>query len=136
MIPPLVRASVYMFFGVTGEVTFTAFKALLLKKDLRLEGYTQVWTYPMYALGGLFLFEPLHLALISYSIVLRFIAYGLLVIALEFIVGSLLKRIIGECPWEYKGKWNIGGYVSLPLIPFWGILGLLGELLHNYLLSL
>lgn len=125
-----------MFFGITGEVIFTAFKALVLKKDLRLQGYTQVWVYPMYALGGLLVFEPLHLALEKYSIIFRFAAYGLLVFAFEFIIGSLLKRLIGECPWRYEGKWNIKGYISLPLFPFWGILGLVGEFLHNYLLSL
>lgn len=136
MVTPFVRAVVYMLFGVAGEVTFTGIKALIVKRDLRLQGHTQVWVYPMYALGGLFVFEPLHLALAPYLIIYRFIAYGLLVFVFEFVIGSVLKWFIGECPWEYKGKWQIHGVISLPLFPFWGALGLLGELLHNYLLSL
>jgi len=125
-----------MMVGATGEVIYTAIKTLIYKRDLRLQGYTQLWVLPLYALGGIFIFEPLHLAIAGWNILLRFTVYALVIFALEFIFGFLGKKIIGQCPWKYKGRWNIGGYIDLPHFPFWGAAGLVFELIHNYLLTL
>lgn len=122
--------------GVTGEVIFTAIKALIYKKDLRLQGYTQLWVMPLYALGGVFIFEKLHLAILDWHILIRFTIYALLVFVIEYITGFIAKQITGKCPWEYKGKWNVHGYINLPHFPFWGAVGLLFEIIHNYLISL
>ena len=130
-----IRAIIYLMVGATGEVLYTAFKALIFKHNLRLQGYTQLWVLPLYALGGVFIFEPLYLAIAGWNILLRFTVYALVIFALEFIFGFIDKRLIGRCPWQYKGKWNIGGYINLPHFPFWGAAGLLFEIIHNYLLS-
>jgi len=130
------RALAYMCIGVTGEVIYTAIKALIYKKDLRLQGYTQMWVMPMYAVFSVYLFEPLHVAIMDWNILLRFCIYALIVFTLEYIFGFLYKQLTGACPWEYKGKWNIHGYINLPHFPAWGAVGLIFELIHNYLLVL
>lgn len=126
-----------MMVGATGEVIYTAIKALIYKRDLQLQGYTQLWVLPLYALGGVFIFEPLHMAMViaGWNILFRFIIYALLIFAMEFIFGVIDKKIIGKCPWQYKCKWSIGGYIDLHKFPFWGAAGLVFELIHNYLLS-
>lgn len=131
-----IRALAYLCIGVTGEVIFTGLKAFIYGKDKRLQGFTQIWVMPMYAVFGVFLFEPLHLAIIDWNILIRFSIYALGIFLLEYIFGWLYKQITGSCPWEYKGKWNIHGYINLPHFPGWGALGLIGEVLHNYMLSL
>ena len=130
------RALFYLMVGVTGEIFYTSIKALILKRDLRLQGYTQLWVMPMYALGGVFIFEKIHIDMAGWFVGIRFLIYALVIFTLEFIVGFLAEKIIGECPWKYEGRWNIGTYINLPHLPFWGAAGLIFELVHNYLLTL
>jgi hypothetical protein len=134
---PALRALAYLCIGMTGEIWFTAIKALIQKKDLRLQGYTQLWVAPLYALGGLFLFEPVHNAMINTSTPLpvRFLAYALLIFALEYAMGAFAKAVTGKCPWEYKGKYAVRGFINLTHLPFWGALGLLFEIIHRYLVT-
>ncbi|MCK5615909.1 hypothetical protein KAR91_79325 [Candidatus Pacearchaeota archaeon] len=136
MIDIKIRALAYLGFGVTGEVIFTAIKALIHKKEWSLQGYTQVWVMPLYALGGVYLFEPLHLIIQHWHILIRFSVYALFIFGLEYLMGFFAKQLIGKCPWEYKGKWHIHGYINLPHFPAWGAVGLLGEIVHNYLINL
>ena len=131
-----IRAIVYICIGVTSEVIYTAIKALIYNKDLRLQGYTQIWVMPMYALGSVLVFEPLHVVIISWNILFRFSVYAILIFVLEYSCGLLFKLITGACPWEYKGTWNLHGYINLPHFPAWGALGLAFEIIHNYLLTL
>lgn len=131
-----VRGLSYLCIGVTGEVIFTAIKALIEKKDLRLQGFTQMWVMPMYAFFGVLIFEPLHDSIRDYHLLIRFCAYAVMIFVLEYIFGWLYEKLTGECPWKYTGKWQIGGYINLPHFPFWGALGLIGEVLHDYLVSL
>ncbi len=136
MVAPAVRALAYVGVGVTGEVIFTALKALVKKHDLRLQGYTQVWVMPLYGFGGLFLFEWFQGLIQNQNIVFRFVLYALLIFLVEYLAGFVFKMITGQCPWEYKGKWSIKGYINLPHLPFWGAVGLVFEVVHNYLISL
>ncbi len=136
MVAPAVRALAYVGVGVTGEVVYTAIKALIKKHDLRLQGYTQIWVMPAYALGGVFLFEKVQDLIASWNIAARFVAYALLIYSIEYLVGVLAKWITGKCPWEYKGKWQIQGIIDLPHFPFWGAVGLIFEVVHNYLVQL
>jgi len=125
-----------MCIGVTGEVFYTGVKSFIYKRDKRLQGYSQIWVMPMYAFLALYTFEPIHLAIRHWNIALRFCIYALLIFTVEYIFGYLYKRITGACPWEYKGRWNIHGYIDIAHFPFWGALGLLGEIVHNYLVSI
>lgn len=133
---PWIRGLVYMCIGVTGEVIFTGLKAFFQKGDRRLQGYTQIWVMPMYAFFGVLIYEPLHLAIIEWNIILRFCVYAIMILILEYIFGWLYEKITGECPWKYTGKWNVHGYIKLTHFPGWGALGLLAEIVHNFMLAL
>jgi hypothetical protein len=78
----------------------------------------------------------LHLAIIDWNILIRFAIYAVAIFMIEYLFGWLYDKISGECPWKYTGKWSVGGYINLPHFPFWGGLGLMLELVHNYLLAL
>jgi len=127
---------VYVGVGVTGEVIFTAIKALIQKHDLRLQGYTQLWVMPFYAFGGVFVFEKFYALIHPFNIVIRFCLYALLFFAVEYLAGFVGKQITGKCPWEYKGKWSVYGYINLPHFPFWGAVGLLFEAVYRYLIAI
>jgi len=131
-----IRGLVYLMMGVTGEVIYTAVKAWIRQKDTTLHGYTQLWVMPLYYFGGIFIFEKLHLAIIQWNIAVRFIIYALLFFLVEYVAGYITKKITGKCAWEYKGKYNIHGFINLPHFPFWGAAGLLFEIVHNYLMQL
>lgn len=131
--PVFIRALIYMCVGVTGEIIFTSLKSLITKKDLRLQGYTQLWVMPMYAVFSVLVFEPLHNGIRDIHILFRFAIYGFLVFVLEYIFCVIYRFLVGICPWEYKGKWSVHGCINLPHFPVWGLLGLLAEQVHNYL---
>ena len=131
----VIRALIYMMVGITGEIIFTAIKALILKRDLRLQGYTQLWVMPMYALGGVLIFENLHFAMAGWFIGIRALVYAFVIFAMEFLVGFLGEKLTGECPWKYEGRWNVLGYIDLIKLPFWGAAGIGFELIHHFLLT-
>jgi uncharacterized membrane protein len=131
-----IRALAYMCIGVTGEVIFTSIKALYYDRDLRLQGFTQLWVMPLYFFGSVLIFEPLHLMINDYFVLIRFCIYAFLIFGIEYVAGFIAKLITGACPWQYDGKWNIHGYINLPHFPFWGVLGLMAEYLHYYLTTL
>lgn len=136
MLGPLERAIAYTVIGISGEVAFTAIKALIYEKKWDLQGFTQLWVIPLYSLGGIFIFEPLHWWLFDSFILLRLSVYAIGIFLLEYIAGVLVTAFVGHCPWEYTGKGNVTGYIYLPYFPVWCGLGLILELVHNYLVSI
>lgn len=136
MVSPGIRALAYVGMGVTGEVAYTALKALIQKRDLRLQGYTQLWVMPLYALGGVFIFEKLVSLIGGWNIALRFLVYAIVIFGIEYLAGFTAKQITGKCPWEYQGKRSLHGYINLPHLPCWGAVGLAFEHAHNYLITI
>jgi uncharacterized membrane protein len=64
-----------------------------------------------------------------------FLATLILTGAIEWIAGHLIERIYHERWWDYSGvKWNIDGYVCLPVAAFWGVLGFVTSTWSNSLL--
>jgi len=129
-----IRAIAYVCFFVTLEIVYTAIKALVKRHDLRLIGNTQVWVMPLYALGGLYIFEPIYRMFAGNPIFVRFLIYGVGILIVEYISGFIFKKIVGRCPWEYHGKWNIQGLINPPYLPLWGFVGLVFEKLYQFLL--
>ncbi len=136
MLDPLTRAVAYTTIGISCEVAFTAIKALIFERKRDLQGFTQLWVIPLYSLGGLFIFEPLHWWLFDYSILLRLSMYAFGIFLLEYVAGVLVTAFVGHCPWEYKGKGNISGYIYLPYFPVWCVLGFMLENIHLYLVGI
>jgi hypothetical protein len=129
----LTRGIVYICFFVTIEVIYTAIKALVKKHDFRLKGNTQIWVMPLYALGGLFVFEPIYQALAGNSVLLRFAVYGVGILVIEFTAGFIFTKIVGRCPWEYTGKYNVKGLIYPPYFPLWGGVGILFEQVYKFM---
>lgn len=131
----LVRGIAYICLFVTIEVVYTAIKALIKKHDFRLKGNTQVWVMPLYALGGLYIFEPTYNLLIQNSVLLRFCVYGILILTIEFVSGFIFTKLVGRCPWEYRYKYNIKGLIYPFYFPLWGGVGILFEHFYRFLIA-
>jgi len=89
--------------------------------------------FPIYGLASP-LFEPLHEALRGKPVVLRAAAYGCGFMSVECATGSLLRRLIGDAPWDYSdASLQVNGLVRLDYLPLWAVAGLAAERLHDAL---
>src|SRR5215210_520142 len=126
----LIRSLIYGLLGWCIEIVWTA-----LPKggpvDWRLKGHTTLWMLPIYGLIGPF-YEPIHARLRRAPWLLRALVYAGGFISVEAATGSLLARLLGNCPWDYAGKtrWQLGGVTRLDYAPLWALLGLALEPLH------
>lgn len=134
------RALLYGLLGMSGEVVFTAITASLIgwnrrpgnppAPNWRLEGYSYLWMLPVYAVSGL-LYERMMLALRAANVPLlaRGVFYMLAFFAVEVVVGWLIERLIGVCPWDYRevSRWAWRGYIRADFAPVWYGLGILLE---------
>lgn len=93
--------------GIAGwclEIFFTAMHALQ-KREMALCGTTSLWMFPIYGMGAII--APLYRLLHRQSIWLRGFLYTLLILTVEFISGSYLRRK-KCCPWNYhRSPWNV-----------------------------
>lgn len=88
---------------------------------------------PVYGLAQP-LFEPAHDRLRSRRAVTRATAYGAGILAVEYASGRVLRRLVGQAPWDYTGaRWTVDGLVRLDYLPLWGVFGLGLERLHDLL---
>jgi uncharacterized membrane protein len=126
----LILFFLYSFFGVGVEVFFTSIGDTFKNKDLAFRGKSYLWMFPIYGSWGLVI-GPLYHLMGSIPFILRGFIYVFVIIAGEFIYGSILKLAIKKCPWEYKTKWTLKGFVNFTFIPFWLIFGYLSELLYR-----
>ena len=124
----------FLAYGVLGlgvEVVFTSVGRALSTRDPRLQGRTYLWMLPIYGAGGLFL-ERLHARLLRRKVPppVRALAATGAIFAWEYGAGSLLRALVGECPWKYERGITLGGCVRLDYAPFWYGTALLFELLQ------
>lgn len=128
------RFLAYGFAGICMEVFWTGMGSLL-NRDYCMTGRTYLWMFPIYGLA-IFL-EPVHNKIRNEPILVRGVVWLVLIWAIEFITGLIIKKIIGKCPWDYSYCDNsVLGLIRLDFAPAWFIVGLLFEKLHNALLIL
>jgi hypothetical protein len=125
----------FLAYGVLGlgiEVVFTSIGRALKTRDARLSGQTYLWMLPIYGAGGLFL-ERLHARLLGRRVPppVRALAATFAIYTMEYGAGSLLRTLVGECPWRYQRGITLGGYVRLDYAPFWFGTALLFEMLQR-----
>ena len=125
------RSLTYTALCVTGEVVFTGLKNFPL-----LQGFTQLWVFPLYAIGSIYAFEPLHEKLRDKPLFVRAAVYASMIFALEYFGGWAAEKLIGVCPWKYTSPLSVHGYINLSYFPLWCAVGILAEKLHNYFLTL
>jgi uncharacterized membrane protein len=106
--------------GLTLEVLFTGFHGAIIERNVKATGTTYLWMFPIYGLAGVG-FEGLKYILIlgTLPLILRVFVYLIIIYIIEYVSGWLLKKATGSCPWEYKNKWSINGFVRLDYAPFW-----------------
>lgn len=125
---PLVRLYVYALHGCVCEVAFTASWNWYYTRDLRLPGYTSLWSLLIYS-SAIFFMEGLSASLKQrhFPLLLRLIIYTLFIYLWEFSWGVFL-RMLEACPWDYSHfKYNIIGLVTLEYAGPWAMAALLAE---------
>lgn len=126
----------FLIYGFTGwciEVFWTGLGSFL-SGDIKLQGWTYIWMFPIYGLA-IFL-EPVHDRLRHLPAVLRGGVYTVLIFLIEYSTGWLLKILTGVCPWDYSGTpFSVHGFIRFDFAPAWFAAGLLFEKLHDALKS-
>ena len=131
----------YVFAGLTLEMLFSTHGielCLALKKPLHrrvpfkyFEGFVSVYMIPLHGFGMLFLFEPLHQALLSVHWGFRYLVWAVLFSVMESFWGWFLLKTIGFYPWDYykESRFKVfrEGYTLWTLVPLWGVTGLVFE---------
>lgn len=127
-------------FGMAVEIVFTAIVNQIDRKksgqplDWGLKGESYIWMFPIY--GSIaFLAPPVMDALSEWHWLLRGAVYGVLILAVEYICGLILKLTTGKCPWEYHSRWAVHGFIRLDYFPLWAGFGLMVELISRFMIA-
>lgn len=125
-----IRFFIYGLFGWGMEVAFTGLGSAM-RGNLRLEGHTYLWMFPIYGLA-VFL-EPLHHAMRPWPWYVRGLAWVLVIWVLEYATGAAIRALVGSSPWIYREGWQVDELIRLDMAPLWFIVGLFFERLHDRL---
>lgn len=134
----LVRIILYGLLGWCAEVFWTAIaeKWEGKQRDWRLMGHSYLWSFPIYGLIGP-LFEPLHNNLRPLHWLLRGSVYAIAILTVEYATGTLLKSVLGRCPWSYAHcRYHLHGLIRFDYFPLWFAFGMLLEYCHDRFLFL
>jgi uncharacterized membrane protein len=131
---PLGRFAAYGLIGWCGEVAFTGLHDFIRTRDPRLPSRSSLWMFPIYGLLQP-LFEPLHDGMRDrVPAPVRGAVYGGLIIAVEYTTGTVLRRLVGQAPWDYSdARRHIHGLVRPDYFPLWVAVGLAMERVHDRL---
>jgi len=128
------RFILYGFMGWCLEVFWTGLGSLI-RGDATLHGWTYIWMFPIYGLA--ILLEPVHERIRDWPVAVRGGIYTVLIFAIEYVTGTALRMILGVCPWDYSASpYSIHGVIRLDFAPFWFIVGLLFEKVHDALVGM
>lgn len=120
----------FFIYGITGwgmEIIWTGLNSLL-RGDLTLEGFTNLWMFFIY--GSAVFLEPIHDIIRSWPWITRGIIWVIIIWGIEYASGLLLVSALGVYPWEYTGPFAIDGLIRLDFGPAWFVAGLIFERIH------
>lgn len=130
--PPPLRALAYALIGWATDRAFTSLTSSLRSREPRLAP-PRLTLLPFYGLL-LPLYEPVHDRLRDAPLGVRAMTYGLGIVGVEFVSGLLVRRVLGEAPWDYRGaRWSVDGLTRLDYLPLWALAGLVLERVHHRL---
>ena len=129
----MMRFIIYGLLGWNIEVVWTGW-CTLVSGDINMVGRTSLWMFVIYGGGGI-LFEYVLSKIEKMNIFERGLIWMLLIFAVEFISGGIL-RIIGITPWYYDGLFSVAGLIRLDYGPLWFMVGLIFEKVHGYIDSI
>lgn len=113
--------------GLTGWCMECFWTGLLSTKkhDKKLMCQTSLWMFPIY--GSASIFPILGQKFSQKHTAIRGCTYMLIIFAVEFLTGSLLKKH-EMCPWDYTGeRHNYRGIIRIDYAPVWFVVGLFFE---------
>ena len=64
---------------------------------------------------------------------MRLLIYTLIVYAVEFCAGFVLRKLTGSCPWEYTNGFHLAGLIRLDYFPAWMFFTYLVEKLYVFM---
>ena len=134
----LLRFCIYGLLGWCFEIAWTAVTEKITRRqpDWRLAGHTYLWMFPIYGLLAP-LGEPVHSLIRNYFWAWRGLIYLAGIWAVEFTTGWLLRKLTGQCPWDYSHwRGNLQGIITLEYAPVWFLFGLGFERVHEALIKL
>ena len=135
----IIKFAMYCCIGMTLEVVFSAclLNVVMGKKIKRrapmkyLEGFVSLFMIPIHGFGMLFVFEPAYRLIAGIPWIARYLIWGALFGFAEALAGFLMDKILGFYPWDYYAESRFKvmkrGYCLWTLLPFWGLYGLLCE---------
>ncbi len=126
-IPMVKKFLIYGLFGWSIEIIWTGVNSLI-RGDVTLGAFTSLWMFLIYGLA-VFL-EPLHNIMKGWRWQFRGILWVIIIWGIEYLTGLILIKILGQCPWNYKGIFAIDGLIRLDFAPAWFIAGLIFEKIH------
>src|ERR671931_838285 len=128
------RFAVYGALGWCFEVLFTGLHDFIRTRDPALPSRSSLWMFPIYGLLQP-LYEPLHDAMRGrVPAPARGVVYGGLIMGIEYASGRLLRRGVGQAPWDYtSARRHLDGLVRPDYFPIWAAAGLAMERLHDRL---
>lgn len=129
----IVRFVIYGFLGWVTEILWTGLTSVS-RGNYNLIGHTSVWMFFIYGFAVVLL-EPVHGLIASHGFIVRGIIWTLLIFAVEFSAGMLLK-FFGIEAWHYSCPLSVCGVIRLDYAPLWFTLGLVFEKIHTLLLSI
>jgi len=126
----ITRIAIYGTVGWILEVLWTGFGSLLAG-DPRLTSRTYLWMFPIYGAGVLL--EYVHDNIRDWHWFLRGLVYTVVILAIEYSTGWLIRSIVGVAPWTYTNRLSIDRLIRLDYVPVWFAVGLLFEKMHDFL---
>ncbi len=123
------RGLIYGLTGLFFEVLWTGLCSLF-QGDFSLYSHTSLIMLPVY--GMAVFMEPVFIRLTELEIplILRGVYYAALIFACEYFSGKVLS-MLGICPWQYTGIYNVEGVIRLDYAPLWMLAGLIYERLYT-----
>ena len=114
------------------EVLWTGLGALK-NKNFKLSSNTSLWMFFIY--GMVIFLEPFFRLTAQFNFILRGLIYASLILAGEFITGTMLKRA-DICPWDYSAtRYHVKGVIRVDYFPAWAAAGLIFEQLYWILVA-
>ena len=119
----------FLIYGLTGWAVDSVFVCIHTGRRRP----SSLLNVPIYGLAQP-LFEPLHNRIRQRPLALRAALYGAGILGVEYTSGRLLRRFVGDVPWDYgRARFGIDGLIRFDYLPLWAAYGLGLERLHDLL---
>jgi uncharacterized membrane protein len=117
-------------YGAVGwllEVVMTGASSILVARDTSATARTFLWMLPIYGTGGLMI-ERVWTRVRRWPRGARACAYLPVIYGVEYVSGRILRRVLGQCPWDYRRRVGDPSRLVEPsYAPLWFVVALLFE---------